>query len=91
MKKAHILEETRSTNKFGGIGNQKDITKKNPSTMSRPNQGTRHERTNELVILKPKQDSPNKNMVMQARWCQTTPMLAPATFTGMPQNFPSTD
>ena len=27
MKKAHILEETRSTNKFGGIGNQKDTTK----------------------------------------------------------------
>ena len=27
MKKAHILEETRSTNKFGGIGNKKDTTK----------------------------------------------------------------
>lgn len=36
MKKAHILEETGSTNNFGGIGNQNilySVAKENPSTM----------------------------------------------------------
>jgi hypothetical protein len=59
----------QSKKEYVGVCNPK----KNPSTMSRRNQGTRHERTKELVILKPKQDSPNKNMAMQEGFEPPTP------------------